>query len=112
MNRRLADIVHHRSVILEIISIQRTQVFEISRLWQKPLERVEVGVKVMQFIYSHRALVASSFAALLAWKRNGIVSLAKKGLRLFLLYPSALSIGLNILSSTFRSSSKEHPNEP
>jgi hypothetical protein len=87
-------------------------VLEISQQWQKPLEVVDVGVKVVQSIYSHRALVSVGFAALLAWKRNGMGSLAVKGLRLILLYPSAVSIGLNILTSAFRSSSKEHPNEP
>ncbi len=108
MNRRLAEIVYRRRALSEKILIQRTQVFEISQQWKKPLE----GIKVVQSIYSHRALVSVGFAALLAWKRNGMGSLAIKGLRLILLYPSAVSIGLNILTSAFRSSSKEHPNEP
>ncbi len=107
MNKRLAEIAFRRKGLLEKIESQRMEVSEISRQWQKPLAVVDVGVKVVQFMYHYRALVAGGLAALLAWRRNGIVSLAQKGWRMLFLYPSALTFGLNILSSTIRSPSNK-----
>lgn len=75
------------------------EVAEISLHWQKPLALVDAGLKAVRFIHSHPASVAGIVAALLAWRRKGIVGLAQKGWRLLYLYPSILAFGLKYLSS-------------
>lgn len=93
------------------------EVAEISVHWQKPMAVVDTGLKAVRFLRNHPALVSGGVAALLAFRRKGIVGLAQEGWRLLYLYPSALSFGLKCLSSlATRSPSAEellagHPEE-
>jgi hypothetical protein len=116
MKKRLAAVAHRRRGLLEKIEAQRMEVAEISQHWEKPLALVDVGLKAVRFIRNHSALVAGGVAALLAWRREGIVGLAQKGWRLLYLYPSILAFGLKFLSLATRSPSAEellagHPEE-
>ena len=91
-------------------------VAEISLHWQKPLALADTGLKAVRYIRNHPALVTGGVAALLAWRRKGIVGLALEGWRLLYLYPSALAFGLKFLSPATRSPSAEellagHPHE-
>ena len=107
MKNQLAALAHRRRELLEKIEAQRMEVAEISVHWQKPLALVDVGLKAVRFIRNHPALVSGGVAALLAWRRKGIIGLAQKGWRLLYLYPSILALGLKFLSSATRSPSAE-----
>ncbi|MDO8310622.1 MAG: YqjK-like family protein [Sideroxyarcus sp.] len=111
MKKRLADLAYRRRVLLGIIEAQRMDMAEISLQWQKPLALVDVGVKAVRFINHHPAWVAGGVAALLAWRRKGVVGLAQKGWRLLYLYPSTLAFGLKLLSMATRTPSQERMTE-
>jgi hypothetical protein len=82
---------------LEIIKTQRLEVAEISMDLHKPVALADTVLKVVHFSRNHPALVSGGFAALLSVRGMGIAGLAKKGWRLFYLYPAALSLGLKYL---------------
>jgi hypothetical protein len=107
MNKYLADIANRRLVLLETIKAQRLTVAEIAQQWQKPLAIADVGVNAVHYIRHHPALVTGVVTAFVAWRRNGIVGLAQRGWRLLVLYPSALTLGWNIISSAVRFPSKK-----
>jgi len=103
MKKRLVEIACRRRRLLEKIEFQRIEVAKISRQLQEPLPLVDAGLKVVRYIYNHRAWVARGVAALLIFRRKGIVGLAQKGWRLLIVYPSILSYGLKYLSLATRS---------
>lgn len=111
MKKRLADLAYRRRVLLRKIEAQRMDVAEISLQWQQPLALVDAGVKAMRFINHHPVWVAGGVAALLAWRRKGVVGLAQKGWRLLYLYPSTLAFGLKLLSMATRTPSQERMTE-
>lgn len=111
MKKRLAELACRRRRLLEKIEAQRMEVAEISRHLQKPLALADAGLKAVQFMRRHPALMAGGVSALLALRRKGIAGLAHKGWRLLIIYPSILSFGLKYLSLATRSSSEERNTE-
>lgn len=106
MKKRLAEFACRRRGLLEKIEFQRMEMAEISRDLQEPLALVDAGLNVVRHIANHRAWVAGSVAALLAFRRKGIVGLAQKGWRLLIIYPSIFTFGLKYLSLATRSRSE------
>jgi hypothetical protein len=96
---------------LEKIEAQRMEVAEISEQWQKPVAVMDIGMKAVRFIRNHPALISGGAAALLAWRRKGVVGLTQKAWRLLYLYPAAVTLGLNYLFSALRSQSEERNSE-
>lgn len=106
MKKRLAELACRRRGLLDKIEFQRMEMAEISCDLQKPLVLVDAGLNAVHYIYNHRALVAGSVAALLTFRRKGIVGLAQKGWRLLVIYPSIFTFGLKYLSLASRSRSE------
>lgn len=104
MNKRLADVTHRRHKLLEKIDAQRVNLSELSLSWKTPMTLIDGGLKVVHFARNHRALTAGGLAALLAFRRKGVVGLALEGWRLLYLYPSILSLGLRFLFPSTRPS--------
>jgi hypothetical protein len=68
-------------------------------------------MKAVRFIHNHPALISGGAAALLAWRRKGIVGLTEKAWRMLYLYPAAISLGLKYLFSALSSPSEERNSE-
>lgn len=111
MNKRLARLAFRRLELIEKIRAQRMEMAEISLNLHKPLAVVDVGLKVVRLIYSHRGLVVGAVTALLTWRRKGIVGLAKNAWRLLYLKPSAILFGLKYLTSATCTPSDERDTE-
>lgn len=107
MKKRLARLAQRRLELLGHIEAQRMVMAETSLHLQKPLAVVDVGLHAVRLIYDHPALFAGGVTALLTWRRQGIVGLARNGWRLLYLYPSAIFFGLKYLSTALRSTSEE-----
>lgn len=107
MNKRLDILASRRLELLETIEDQRMDVARISQHLKRPLAVADVAVKAVRLILDHPALFAGGMAALMTWRRKGIIGLAKNGWRLLYLYPSAIFLGLKYLSSKRHSSSKD-----
>jgi len=107
MKKRLAALAHHRLELFEKIGMQRREVAEISRHLQKPLAVVDTGLKAVHFIRKHPGWVSGGIAMLLSLRGMGVASLARKGWGKLYLYPSILSFGLKLLSSSTRSPNAE-----
>lgn len=88
MKNQLEKIASRRRLLLDKINTQRIEVVEISLQLQKPLAVVDAGIKAVHFIRSHPALVTSSMALLLAFRRGNLVLMAQAGWRLLCLYPA------------------------
>lgn len=105
MNKHLARLAQRRLELLEQIEAQRMAMAESSQDLHKPLAVVDAGLHAVRLIYAHPVLFAGGMTALLTWRRNGIVGLAKNGWRLLYLYPSAIFFGLKYLGSALGSKS-------
>ena len=99
MNKRLAQLANRRLELLTTIEDQRADIAYLSKQLQKPLAMVDAGWKVVSLVHKHPALVTGTVTALLVWRRNGLVGLAKHGWRMLFLYPSAVFLGLKYLST-------------
>jgi len=99
MSNQLIELAYRREMLVQKISEQRTDMSELIQQWQKPLAIADSGFKVIRIMRNHPAWVAGGLTALLAWRRNGIVGLAKSGWRLAYLYPSAIFAGYKYLSA-------------
>jgi hypothetical protein len=104
MNKRLESVAIRRLEILEKIAAQRMELSEISQDFQRPLGVVDTGLKGINFIRSHPALMASLAGGFLALRRTGIVGWIQKGRSLLYLSPVILSAGSKIFSAVSRSS--------
>lgn len=99
MSKQLIEIAYRRKKLVQTISEQRTDMSELIQHWQKPLAIADSGFKAIRIMRNHPAWVAGGLTALLAWRRKGIVGLAKSGWRLAYLYPSAIFAGYKYLSA-------------
>lgn len=111
MKNRLDLLARRRLELLKTIEAQRTDVAEISQQLTKPLAVADVAVKAVRLIQDHPVLFAGGMAALMTWRRKGIVGLAKKSWRLLYLYPSAIFLGSKYLSSKLHPSGKDDNTE-
>ncbi|TCV90612.1 YqjK-like family protein [Sulfurirhabdus autotrophica] len=94
MKHRLAEITNRRQALLEEIDAQRTEIAEISRYWQKPVEVAEFGFKAVRFVRSHPGWIAGSVAALMVWRRDGLIRFVKGCWRY---YPAIIGYGMKLL---------------
>lgn len=111
MKKQLAGLAQRRRELLKEIQAQRMDLAEISLDWQKPLALADTGLKAVHFIRNHPGLVSGGLAVLLSLRGKGIAGMAKKGWRLFYLYPAAAAFALNYLFSAMRSPSEGRKTE-
>ena len=111
MNKRLESVATRRLEILEKIAAQRLELAEISRDFQRPLGVVDTGLKGINFIRSHPALMAGLAGGFLALRRTGIIGWIQKGRSLLYLSPVILSAGSKLLSTISRSSHQKKTTE-
>ena len=111
MKKRLANLAQRRRGLLAEIESQRSDMADISAQWQRPLALADTGLKAVRFVRNHPAWLAGGVAALLAFRRKGVVGLAMEGWRLLYLYPAVLTFGLKYLTSATRSPNEERDTE-
>ena len=104
MKKRLESVAIRRLEILEKIAAQRMELAEISQDFQRPLGVVDTGLKGINFIRNHPALMAGLAGGFLALRSTGIIGWIQKGRSLLYLSPLILSAGSKILSAVSRSS--------
>ncbi len=102
MKNQLLELARRKDRLKLQIQIQRLEVAEIVVDFHKPLKLADAGMKAVNVIRHHPALVAGGMTALLAFRRSGLVGLAQYGVRMLLLYPSAIFLGWKYVSSVTR----------
>jgi hypothetical protein len=99
MSNQLIELAYRRKKLVQKISEQRTEMYELFQQWQIPLVVADSGLKVIRVMRNHPTWVVSGLTTLLAWRFKGIVGLAKSGWKLANLYPSAIFAGYKYLSA-------------
>jgi hypothetical protein len=102
MKNQLLELALRKDRLKLQIQIQRLEVAEVALDFHKPLKLADAGMKAVNMIRQHPALVAGGMTALLAFRRSGVIGLAQHGLRMALLYPSAIFLGWKYVSSLTR----------
>lgn len=82
MNERMLAVRQRRGELLAKIATQREQVAQVGARWRTPLAVADQGLAVLRFIRS-RPLLVAGVAALLVWRRRGMVGVAKLGWRVW-----------------------------
>jgi len=82
MNERMLAVMQRRGELLTKITSQREQVAQAGARWQTPLALADQGLVVLRFLRSRPVLVAG-VAALLVWRRRGMVGVVKTGWRVW-----------------------------
>lgn len=82
MNEQLRAVMQRRGELLAQIASQREEVAQIGARWQRPLALADRGLALLRPLYS-RPLLVAGVAALLVWRRRGLVGLAKTGWKLW-----------------------------
>ena len=103
LKHRLADITDRRIALLNKISDQRTEIAAISQQWKHPLAIAELGIKAAHFVRAHPGWIIGGVTALVVWRRNGLVHLAKGYWRYF---PAIVSYGFKLLPPLFSPSDR------
>ena len=111
MNKRLESVASRRLEIQQKIEAQRMELAEISRDLQRPLGVVDTGLKGINFVRSHPALMAGLAGGFLAIRHTGFIGWIQKGRSLLYLSPVILSAGSKILSAVSRSSRQKKSTE-
>lgn len=97
MNKQLLAVMQRRGELLAQIGSQREQVAQIGARWQGALELADQGLAVLRFLRSRPVLVAG-VAALLVWRRRGLVGLLKTGWKLWKGYRFLSSLSARLSS--------------
>ena len=80
MNERMLVLRQRRGELLAKIAAQREQVTLVGARWRAPLAVADQGLAVLRFVRA-RPLLVAGVAALLVWRRRGMVGVAKLGWR-------------------------------
>ena len=80
MNEKMLAVMQRRGELLAKIASQREQVAQTSARWSAPLAVADQGLAVLRFIRARPVLVAG-VAALLVWRRRGVLGVARMGWR-------------------------------
>jgi hypothetical protein len=91
MSKAMHDIMQTRAELLARIAAQRAQLTSASARLRAPLAIVDQGLIAARYVRSHPLILvgAAALAAVLAIRRNSVLSVANGALRLWNLYNSA-----------------------
>lgn len=77
MNERMLELRQQRGELLARIAVQRGQVGEMVSRCEVPLALADQGLAALRFLRGHPLLVGG-VAALLVWRRKGLVGLFRR----------------------------------
>ena len=80
MSEKMLAVMQRRSELLAKIASQREQVRQGGARWQAPLALADQGLAALRFMRARPVLVAG-VAALLMWRRRGVLGVVGMGLR-------------------------------
>jgi YqjK-like protein len=75
-NELLIDIARRKERLAARAQEQRLAIGESFRQWRDPIGIVDRGMGIARFLRAHPVFVAAAVAALVAFRRHGLVSLA------------------------------------
>lgn len=74
MNERMLKVMQRRGVLLGRIAGQRQQISQVFSHWAMPLTLVDQGLLAFRFL-RNQPLLVGGIAALLLWRRHGLIGL-------------------------------------
>lgn len=93
MNPRLAEILARREALIARAAIQRAEIAQAYRRWERPLGLVAWGCKAFHFAKSHPLLIVGAAAALVASRRIDPVKWARRAWFAWRMYRSVGLLG-------------------